>query len=455
MITADLLLVNAYVMTFDDDHTIISDGAVAVKDGAIIDVGTSAELRERITAKETKNVDGNVIMPGLIDTHMHTAQSLMRGLMGTLAARGPMRLPGWRNYLIPFEQALTEEDVELSGLFAYTTMLQGGTTTFFEAGGPRPEQMASAAYATGIRGIVSQSTMDSGEQIPDSAMMTTDEAIARNIEVVEKIGTDPTGVDTVTGCMSLRQIITCTPELIKAVHTEAAARGVKVHTHLVEGTYEIDFAVEKFGKRPVEYLESLGVFDHTLHGAHSIFASDSDVQKYADAQVSVAHCAKGNYSGGPTPALRMWRRGVPIGLGTDGVGGLGSLDLYRVGFITRIAQQLIEGTPYHFGNAVQREEPLTMGTRGGARAIGMGDVLGSIEAGKRADFVILRLDTMDGSVYSSPEMFVYECASGHDVKDVYVNGMQVVKDSESTMVDVEEIRAKAAARQQELLDVIA
>ncbi|MFI8595403.1 amidohydrolase family protein [Microbacterium sp. NPDC078428] len=452
---ADRLIQNAHVLTFDGEARVIADGAIAIKDGVIVDVGATSDVTSRWHSDKRTYASGDILMPGLVDAHLHTAQTLMRGVIPQLATRGALRVPTWREYLVPFEANLSPEDVELSGLLAYTAMLQTGTTTFFEAGGPHPESMASAAWATGIRGAVSQNTMDGGERIPSTMRMTTDEAIARNIELVEALPTAPDGSSRVTGCMSLRQIITSTPELVREIHREAKARGVKVHTHLVEGTYEIDFALERFGKRPIDHLIDEGVFDETLHGAHSILVDDDDVDAYVRHGVSAAHCAKGNYSIGTPPALRMWRRGVAIGLGTDGVATLGTLDLFQVGMLARVGQQHAEATPVHNRNGVRGEEILGMATVGGARAMALGDRAGSLAIGKRADIVVLRTDGPDAAAYASPEIFAYECATGRDVRHVLVDGEMVVKDGEVVTVDVAEIRARAAARQKELVALIA
>ncbi|MGC4932481.1 amidohydrolase family protein [Gordonia sp. DT30] len=450
----DLIIQNAHVVTFDPARATTGDGAIAIDAGVIVDIGTTADINSRWTARERIFADGKIAIPGLTDAHLHTAQTLMRGLLSTLGARKALRIPTWREYLVPFEAALSYDDVELSGLLAYTSMLQTGTTSFFEAGGPHPEAMASAAETTGIRGAVSLSTMDGGERIPGSMVDSAEHALARNIEVVEKFPAAADGSARVTGGMSLRQIISCTPELIVDIHREASKRGVKVHTHLVEGTYEIDFTLERYGKRPVDYLIDLGVFDETLHGAHSILADPDDVDKYAAHGVSAAHCAKGNYGIGAPPALAMWRRGVKIGLGTDGVAGLGTLDLFRVAMLARIGQQFIYGTSVHNRNAVQPHEPLDMAIVGGARAMGISSHTGSLEIGKRADIVLIATDGPDAAGYASEEAFLYECASGRDVHTVLVDGQTVVKDREVLTADVGEIRAKATKRQQTLMDVL-
>jgi 5-methylthioadenosine/S-adenosylhomocysteine deaminase len=451
----DLLLEHAYVVAFDAQRTVHSDGAVAISSGAIVDVGPTDEVRGRVVPAARRDLGGRIMIPGLVDAHLHTAQTMMRGLLTDLRRRGDLRVPTWREYLVPFEAHLTEEDVELSGLLAYSTLLATGTTAFFEAGGPHPEAMARAAWAAGIRGSVSQSTMDGGDRIIGSMRTTTEEALRRNIEVAEALPSAADGTVRVTGGMSLRQIITCSPELVVDVHREARSRGVKVHTHLAEGTYEIDYALERFGRRPVEYLQEIGVFTDTLHGAHSVLVGDEDITRYAQHGVSAAHCAKGNFGIGPAPAVRMWRRGVDIGLGTDGVASLGTLDLFRVAMIARVGQQLVEGVHRHNRNEIDPREPLEMAITGGARSMGLGDVIGSIEIGKRADLVVIGMESPDAAGYDSEEAFLYECASGRDVTDVFVEGVPVVANGEVTTVDVAEIRARARVRQRELAGRIA
>jgi 5-methylthioadenosine/S-adenosylhomocysteine deaminase len=452
---ADTLLSNVHLVSFDADATVISDGAIAIVDGVIVDRGSSADLAEKWTADRTISGGGKIAIPGLTDAHIHTAQTMMRGLLSTLQKTRSLRVPTWREYLVPFEAALSPDDVELSGMLAYSSMLLTGTTSFFEAGGPHPDRMAAAAWATGIRGSVSLSTMDGGDRIPGSMMMSTDQALARNIEVVESLPTAADGSTRVTGGMSLRQIVTCTPELVTSIHTEARARGVKVHTHLVEGTYEIDYSLERFGKRPIEYLIDLGVFSDTLHCAHSVLASMDDVDLYRQHGASACHCAKGNYAIGAAPALKMWRRGVAIGLGTDGVASLGTLDLFRVAMLARIGQQLVEATPAHNRNGVGPEEPLGMAIVGGSRAMGLSAHTGSLEIGKRADVVLIGMDSPDAAGYASPEAFLYECASGRDVTTVIVDGQLVVDGGELLTIDVAGVRARATARQRVLMDAIA
>ncbi|MCE0764929.1 amidohydrolase family protein [Pseudonocardia kujensis] len=447
---ADLLIQNAAVITFDAAGTVVEDGAVVIAGGRIVDVGPTVEVAPRWEPTRRIHAGGRIVSPGLIDAHFHTGQTLMRGVLTARQKQENLRVPTWREYLVPFENALTPEDVHLSGLLAYASMLLNGTTTFFEAGGPHPERMAAAALETGIRGSVALSTMDGGSRLPSSSVMATDEALKRNVELVETLPPATDGSTRVFAGMALRQIIACSPELIVDIHQEATKRSVKVHTHLVEGSYEIDYCLERFGRRPIEYLIDLGVFDGTLHAAHSIMADDADIDRYVAHRTSACHCPKGNYTIGAAPALRMWRRGVDIGLGTDGVVNYGTLDLFRIAAMASVAQQFLEATPVHNRNGVRADEPLRMAVTGGARAMGLADHIGSIEPGRRADLVVLRTDGPDAAGYDSAEAFFFECASGRDIDTVLVDGEVVVSGGELLTVDLAEIHQRAADRQRRL-----
>jgi 5-methylthioadenosine/S-adenosylhomocysteine deaminase len=270
-VSIDLLVQNAVIVTFDDEGTVLTDGAIAIDGGDVVAIGPTAELSAQFAPTERIFAEGLIAMPGLIDAHLHTAQTMMKGLLPEMVMRGTLRQPFWREYLIPFESNMTADDMHLSGQLAYTAMLQSGTTTFFDAGGPHPDAAARAAQEIGIRGVVARSTLDVAFNIPQSMQLTTEQAIAENIGLVERW---PAG-GLVTGAMGLRQIMNCSPELIVAIHDEARSRGVKVHTHLLEGLDEIDYAIELYGKRPIEFLIDRGVFTDTLHCAHSVYATPS------------------------------------------------------------------------------------------------------------------------------------------------------------------------------------
>ena len=386
---ADLLLSGCDVVPVDGTNKFIRNGAVAVKGNKIVWIGKASAAKRQVVAKSTIDGTDQIAMPGMIDAHVHTAQQLLRGKIAEIGRRRQVKIPVWRNYYIPFEGMLTDEDVYLSGLLCYANMISVGTTCFAEAGGPHPDAMGRAAIDTGIRGFVSLNTVDQGAGVPKTMIASTKRCYDRNVALVKRWKGSRGGTDRVQAWLSLRQIIVCSPELIKAMAEAARALDVKVHTHLCEGVYEIDYSLEKFGKRPAEYLCDLGALDHYMHCAHSVLLSAEEMDLYVKHRPSACHCSFGNYAIGPHRLHEMWRRGIDIGLGTDGAGSWGTMDIFQVAHMARVGQQAVMGTPWSYRNVMPSEELLKVATNGGARALGIEKEIGSLEVGKKADILLV------------------------------------------------------------------
>jgi 5-methylthioadenosine/S-adenosylhomocysteine deaminase len=212
----DLLLSGCDVVTIDGKNTVIRDGAVAIKGNKIAWIGKASAAKRSVVATSTIDGSDQIAMPGLIDAHVHTAQTLLRGKIAEIDGRRPVKIPVWWNYYVPFESMLTDDDVYLSGLLCYANMISVGTTCFAEAGGPHPDAMARAAIDTGIRGFVSLNTIDQGEHWPRTMITTTKKALDGNVGLVKRWKGTKGGTDRVQAWLSLRQIMTCTPALIEA-----------------------------------------------------------------------------------------------------------------------------------------------------------------------------------------------------------------------------------------------
>ncbi|TBR29815.1 MAG: amidohydrolase, partial [Reyranella sp.] len=207
----DLLVSGCDVVTIDGRNSVIRDGAVAVKGNRIVWIGKASAAKRRVTATSTLDGSGQIAMPGLIDAHVHTAQTLLRGKLAEIGQRQQVKNPPWKNYYIPFEGMLTDEDVYLSGLLCYANMISVGTTCFAEAGGPHPDAMGRAAIDIGIRGFVALSTVDQGVKAPRTMIATTRQAYDRNVALVKRWKGTQQGTDRVQAWLSLRQIIVCSP----------------------------------------------------------------------------------------------------------------------------------------------------------------------------------------------------------------------------------------------------
>jgi 5-methylthioadenosine/S-adenosylhomocysteine deaminase len=447
---ADLVITGADLVTMDPAQPVVRDGALAVSNAQISWIGASGRARQHISADQTLDAPGRIALPGLIDTHFHTAQQLLRGKIIELARRRQLKLPIWRNYLIPFESILTEEDVYLSGQLGYANALRVGTTCFAEAGGPHPDHMARAAMDTGIRGLVALSTIDTGDDLPAAMKFTTKDAIDRNVALLRNWGVSATE-RRVGAWLALRQLLVCSPELWESFRDIADEHGTRVHTHLAEGSYEVDYAAEHWGKRPAEHLDAIGFLGARVHAAHSILLSAREIDLYAERDVSVAHCPLGNFIIGAPKVPEMLRRGIRTGLGTDGAAS-GSIDLFEAIRVSWVTLQNQFGTPWHVRNVVTLEDLLRMATLGGAEALGMGRELGSLTVGKRADIVLANPSHWDLQPVYDPVFTAARGITGRDIETVIVDGQPVVRDGALTTIDEQELRARLAQRWPVIMD---
>jgi len=443
----DLLVIGPDIVTFDDADTVIMDGAIAVNGNAIVWLGRASDAAKLFKSRSTVQASGQIAMPGMTDTHYHTAQQFLRGVHRTTHRKGP----SWKKILIPFESGLDEHDVYNSGMVGYTSMISGGTTCFLEAGGPHPDMMGKAADEVGIRGRISLNTCDldgDGGPLPKSHIMTTSQALKENEALVKRWQGNPR----VKAWLSLRQILVNSEELRIGMSKLADELDTAIHTHLSEGTYEVDYTMENYNLRPPQYFESIGIFNKRMHCAHSIFLTPADVDCYAQHDASVAHCAFGNYSGGPQRMLDMVRAKIRVGLGTDGPNSRGSLDLFQVSHYAVLGQQIGYATAWHAPAQITYSDMLKHACRGGANAAHLGDRTGSLEVGKLADIVLVGHDDHDQFTSMDPTITLAQNVVGHHVRSTIVDGKVVMKDREFLTVDVEKMRADVKQRYPRMID---
>ncbi len=429
----DLLISDADVVTFDDAETVISDGAIAVNGQAIVWIGKAIDAGTLFTAREVIRSAGLIAMPGLTDTHYHTGQQLLRGKLAAIHRKRPSRAPHWKHYYVPFESGLTPDDVYYSGIAGYTSMISVGTTCFLEAGGPHPDEMGRAANDVGIRGKIALSTMDADDELPKNYRMTTDQALNANEALVRRWQKHPR----VNAWLSLRQIVANTEALRIQMGRLSKDLDTPIHTHLSEGTYEIDFAMEKYGLRPPAYFEKLGLLNERLHCAHSPLLAPDEVDLYARYGVSVAHCAFGNYGVAPHRMSDMVRKNICVGLGTDGSGTRCTLDLFQVAHYAVLGQTMVAGTPYFAGAPIGYDKMLKLAARNGARAARMETQIGSLETGKLADIILVSKTDYDQYPGVDPVITLSQNCVGRDVQTVIVDGKVVMKNRQFQTIDLE------------------
>jgi 5-methylthioadenosine/S-adenosylhomocysteine deaminase len=284
------------------------------------------------------------------------------------------------------------------------------------------------------------STMDTTDDLPAHSRMDTAVALRASENLVRRWQSHPR----VNAWLSLRQLMVNTEALRLGMRDLAHALSTPIHTHLAEGTYEVDFAIQHWSVRSAEYLERTGCLDHHVHAAHSVLLSLNELDLYAARDVSACHCPLNNYTMGTPRLLEMMRRNIRVGLGTDGAATRASLDMFQVVHGAVLGQQAVNGTPYHVDPPVTHEQMLKQALRGGARAARLDREIGSLEPGKKADIVLVATSDYDQFPNYDPVITLAESSVGRDVRTVIIDGRIVLEDGELLTLDLDRMRARVA-----------
>jgi 5-methylthioadenosine/S-adenosylhomocysteine deaminase len=434
-------------------NDVLESTAVAIRGNVIVEIGNTDALLAKYQARDVIDATDCIAMPGMVDTHIHTAQQFERSLLKKLSRQQTWREPVWQTMLFPFEASLTEEDMLLGAQFCYANLLKLGTTCFADAGGPMPEMMALAAEQIGIRGAVARSTLDAKDGVPAEMTDTVQGVIDKGERLHQQWHGKANG--RIRAWLGMRQMMVCSDDLLRAIKALADQLQTCIHIHLAEGPYEVDHAIIRAGKRPTEFLESIGFFGGSrVHAAHSVMLSERELDIYQQYDVSVGHCPVAMFSyTGVAKVPDMLRRKLRVGLGTDGAAfSGGSLDLFRQMHIAFQTHSAVYGMPYRDPLPVTQEDLLRVATLGGARAMRWDDEIGSLEAGKKADLILLRRDDLDVLPSYDALHTASSNAGGAQVRDVIVDGRVVLREGRLTTIDEDELKARVRERAPKIVE---
>jgi len=422
----DLLIEGGVVVTMDARRRVLEGGSVAVGEGGILEVvpaEEAASLSRRAPEAERIDASGHLVMPGLVDAHLHAADSLFRGLVEDLP------LEPWLECLWRAEKRfVTRESVDLGARLALAELLSGGVTTgldmfFF------PDATARAAREAGFRIVTGPLLFDM--EAPEG--LTPDERIEGGREFLDRWRDDPL----VVGCVEPHNHLTVSPELMRRGRDLADEHGVLFHTHCSETAAEVEETRKRFGTTPVGHLESLGLLEGPTVLAHTIHLTREDREVMARRGTVSVHNPLSNLKlgSGIAPIPELEEAGVPVVLGTDGPVSSNDLDMWTA---MRFAALLQRGVRED-ATLTPAREVVEMATRRGAEALGLGEVTGSLEPGKRADLILVETR----SPHMTPSYDVYAqivfAAGRGDVEAVFVEGESVVRDGVVRTLDVPEI----------------
>ncbi len=433
----DLLIHNGTIVTVNPANAILTDAWLAVSDGIIAALGACPQDAPLPAAADMIDAGGGIVMPGLINAHTHLPMILFRGLADDLP------LMTWLNdHIFPAEAAfVTPENVHAAARLACAELLLGGVTTCCD-GYFREDRVAAAVNAMGLRAVLGQGVVDFPAPGVDDP--------SRNLAVAEKYIDRWAGkCSRITPSIFCHAPYTCGPETLRQAKGIARAAGVRFQIHAAETRDEVLGIQDQYGCSPVAHLDHLGILDPDTLLVHAVWMDSYDVALVVDAGAGIVHCPESNMTlgAGIAPVPRFLENGLTVGLGTDGCASNNNQDLFREMDMAAKLHKLAAGDP----TVVPAKTALKMATIDGARAIGLDEVAGSLEVGKRADIIILdsrhpRLRPMFNPVSQA----VY--AAGADcVRDTIVDGRVRVRHRELVDGELEALMAPVEAVAQAIL----
>ncbi|KAF0179564.1 MAG: 5-methylthioadenosine/S-adenosylhomocysteine deaminase [Nitrospirae bacterium] len=428
MQSIDTLLCGDTILTMNDTMDVLQNGAVAVHGGDILAVGSYPELIAHYAPKTVVDGKGKVLLPGFVNAHCHAAMAYFRGLADD------MHLKEWlEQHIWPAEnRLLNPEFVADSAELACLEMLKGGITTvndmYFFGGAT-----ARSAKNMGMRAVVGAGIVD----FPTVAGNSVDDYLAKAEEFIRQWSDDPL----VSGCIAPHSAYACGSDTLRRVKEMADRLGCLIHLHVSETAWEVSEIQTRFGKRPVEYLESIGMLAPNVVAVHCVWLDDAEIEIFARRGVGVAHCIESNLklASGVAPVAKMLKAGVKVAFGTDGAAS--NNDLNMLGEISTAAKvhKALAADP----TVLDAKTALRMATRVGAEVLGLCDRVGSLEPGKRADIISFDMRKPHLSPLYDPYSHIVYAALPSDIDLVMVDGNVLVQGGRAVACDETSVLARA------------
>jgi 5-methylthioadenosine/S-adenosylhomocysteine deaminase len=422
----DLLVVGGTVLTLDDANAILPGGAVAVSGGRIAAVGPAEDFADA-GADRTIDARGGLILPGLVNAHTHAAMTLFRGLADDLP------LMTWlREHIFPAEARLDADRVHRGALLACAEMIRSGTTCFcdmylFE------DSVARAAREAGLRAVVGEVLYD----FPSPNYGPIEAGFEYVVGMMDRWAGDPL----IRVAVEPHSPYLCAPDLLTRAAELARDRDARLVIHLSETAAEVEQTRERYGRTPAEHLEALGVLGPNLVAPHCVHLTPDDIARLAEHGAKVAHNPESNMklASGVAPVPELLRAGVCVGLGTDGCASNNDLDLFREMDTAAKLHKVHTLDP----TVLDARTVLRMATIDAARALGLDAETGSLEAGKRADLIVVDLNRPHLTPMHHPESHLVYAVRGSDVVATVVEGRVLMADRRLETLDEAEVMARA------------
>jgi 5-methylthioadenosine/S-adenosylhomocysteine deaminase len=424
----DILVLGGTLVSMDQQRRVIQDAGVAVTGGRIVAVGTRREIASQYSAAETVEANGKLVVPGLINGHTHIPMTLFRGLADDLD------LQDWlTKYIFPAEaKNVSEEFVRAGTRLGLAEMIRGGTTTYcdmyyFE------DAIAEETAKAGVRAVLGETIID----FPVADNKTNAEGMAYVAKFVQKWK----GHELIVPAIAPHAPYTVSEEHLKAVRAFSDRTGAPIVTHISETKREVDDSIKAKGASPITYLERIGFLSNKVIAAHVVWPSEQELGVLKQIGVGIVHNPQSNMklASGVAPVPEMLKRGLLVGLGTDGAASNNDLNMWEEMDTAAKLHKVFSGDP----KVMSAKEAFELATIRGAQALHLENEIGSIEKGKRADLVIVERDSLNQiPLYNVYSDLVY-ATKANDVESVIINGRIVMRDRRLLTLNEKEIKASA------------
>ena len=410
----DIVVHNGTVLTLNEGFDVFNRGLVCIADGSLKRVEDRAASEPPPEARHVIDACGGIIMPGLVNTHTHAAMSLFRGLADDLP------LLSWLNdYIFKAEARwLNPERVYTGTLLSCAEMLLSGTTTFCD-GYFFEDAVAAAVQESGMRAILAQGIVD----FPAPGVPDPKKNVAEAARFIERwTGKTPL----ITPGLFCHSPYTCSEETLKEARKVADEAGSLFQIHVAETQKEVKEIEQRQGTSPVQYLNRIGVLNAGTLLIHAIWVNEADIACMAGRRVgiSVSTESEMKLASGVAPIPGFLKKGLAVGIGTDGSASNNDLDMFQEMDTTAKLHKVLTLDP----TVLDARQVLALATRSGAEAIGLGEQIGSLEKGKKADLIIIDTHKPHLTPLYDPVSHLIYAASGSDVRDVIIEGRLVVRD---------------------------
>ncbi len=406
------------------------DGAAA----AVGDLGIAGDRIVPLGTGEVIDATGCYVMPGLVQTHIHLVQTIFRGLAEDLELLEWLRTRIW-----PLEAAHDEGSLRATARLGLLDLLTTGTTTILDMGTTHGgDVIAEELLASGIRARFGQAMMDGGAGVPARLQESTRGSLDASLALARRW--DGAGDGRLGYAFAPRFALSCTRELLEAVSALSREHGALIHTHSNENIGERELVERETGLAPAAYLDAVGLVNERAVLAHGVNLDDAEIALLRERGASITHCPSSNLKlgSGIADIRRLRDTGIGVGIGADGAACNNRLDGFDELRLAALLARSLRGP-----GAITAADALLIGTRDGARALGLGDEIGTLEPGKKADVIILDAARLAGPAGDAATRIVFGGGS-RAVRDVIVDGRVIVRDGIPLTLEPGEVRAHAA-----------